>query len=115
MKTYNEIRSELESKNYSLSEIKKSIFFFSIIRFLFTESFLFVISIIPFLIGYYIITLIYGFSTVISLFYLLTHILFYFIYVKGQYKKYMLHTLIECEMMIKAFKEIKRNKKSLTK
>ena len=112
MKTFNEIKSEFESKNYSLSDIKKSIIFFSIVRFLFTELFLFAVSTIPFLIGFGIITSFYGFSPSVSIFYLVIHLLFYTFYVKGQHTKNMLPTLTECDMVIKALKEIKREKVS---
>jgi hypothetical protein len=112
MKTFNEIKSEFESKNYSLSDIKKSIIFFSIVRFLFTELFLFAVSTIPFLIGFGIITSFYGFSTAVSIFYLVIHLLFYIFYVKGQHTNNLLPTLNECDMVIKALKEIKQEKVS---
>lgn len=110
MKSFDEIKKEYESKNYTLSEIRKSIFFFSIIRLLFTELFIFIISMIPFLIGYYVITSIYGFSTIVTLFYLIVHVLFYIFYVKGEYQKNVLPTLVECDMIIEALREIKRKK-----
>lgn len=110
MKTFNEIKSEFEAKNYSLSDLKKSIIFFSIIRLLFTEVFLFAVSTIPFFIGFSIITSLYGFSTGVASFYTILHLLFYILYVKGQYNKNMLPTLRECDMVIKALKEIKSEK-----
>ena len=110
MKAFNEIKQNYQDKNYTLSDLKKSIIFFSIVRFLFTETFLFLVSAIPFLIGFGFITSIYGFSTVVSLFYLVLHLIFYVSYVKGQYTKNMLPTLQECDMTIKALKEIKSSK-----
>lgn len=110
MKTFNEIKSEFESKNYSLVDLKKSIIFFSIIRVFFTEIFLFAVSTIPFFIGFGIITSIYGFSTNVSLFYLILHLLFYTFYVKGQYTKNIQPTLKECDLIIKALKSIKSSK-----
>jgi hypothetical protein len=110
MKTFNEIKAEYEEKNYSLSDLKKSIIFFSIIRFLFTEIFLFAVSTIPFLIGFGIITSMYGFSPGVAIFYLVIHLIFYIFYVKSQFTKNLLPTLKECNMIIKALKEIKKSK-----
>lgn len=110
MKTFIEIKNEYESKNYSISDLKKSIIFFTIIKFLFTELFIFLVSTIPFLIGFGIITSFCGFSSTIACFYLITHIIFYTTYVKGQYIKNMLPSLEECNMIIKALKEIKNDK-----
>jgi len=110
MKTFNEIKSEFEAKNYSLSDVKKSIIFFNIIRVLFTEAFLFVVSTIPFLIGFGIITYMYGFSTGVSIFYLLTHLFFYIFYVKRQHTENLLPTLNECDTIIEVLKEIKKEK-----
>jgi len=110
MKTFNEIKSEFESKNYSLSEIKKSIVFFKIARILFTEAFLFVVSTIPFLIGFGVITSLYGFSPGVAIFYLVLHLLFYVFYVKGQHTKSMLPTLNECDLIINVLREIKKEK-----
>lgn len=110
MKTFNEIKSEFESKNYSLSEIKKSIIFFNIARILFTEAFLFVVSTIPFLIGFGIITYMYGFFPGVAIFYLVIHLLFYVFYVKRQHTENMLPTLNECDTIIQVLKEIKKEK-----
>ena len=110
MKTFNEIKQEYQNKDYSLSDLRNSIIFFSIVRVLFTEAFLFVVSTIPFLIGFVFIGSMYGFSTGVSLFYLVLHLIFYVSYVKGQYTKNMLPTRKECDMVIKALKEIKSSK-----
>jgi len=110
MKTYYEIKKEWEDKNYSISELKRSIIFFSIIKILFTELFFFLISTIPFLIGFFIITSFFGFITQVSLFYLIIHIIFYQLYVKRIYLKDVKNELDECEMIIKVLKEIKKSK-----
>jgi hypothetical protein len=110
MKTFNEIKSEFESKNYSLSDLKKGVILYSVIRFLFTEMFTFLVSTIPFLIGIGIITSLYGFTAGTSFFYLIIHLLFYVFYVKGVYKKQMKPTLDEVNMVIQALKEIKKEK-----
>lgn len=110
MKTFNEIKAEYEQKNYSLSDLKKGIILFSIIRFLFTEIFLFIVSTIPFLIGFGVITSMYGFSPAVATFYLVLHLIFYVFYVKSQFTKNLLPTLQECDMTIKALKEIKKSK-----
>ena len=110
MKTFNEIKQEYQNKDYSLSDLRNSIIFFSIVRVLFTEAFLFVVSTIPFLIGFVFIGSMYGFSTGVSLFYLVLHLIFYVSYVKGQYTKNMLPNRKECDMVIKALKEIKSSK-----
>ena len=54
MKTFDEIKSEFEEKNYTKKQLKSSIIGFSIIRLLFTEIATFLVSAIPFLIGYLI-------------------------------------------------------------
>lgn len=110
MKEYNEIKSEYGSKNYSLSDIRKSIIFFNIIRLLFTETFLFLISLVPFMIGIFIIVSIFGLFNVVFFFYLIIHFLFYVFYVKKEYEKNILPILLECNMIIKALKEIKSEK-----
>jgi len=110
MKTFNEIKSEFEAKNYSLSDLKKGVILYSVIRVLFTEMFLFLVSTIPFCIGFGIITSFYGFSTGISVFYLIIHLLFYVFYVKDVYKKQMKPNLDEVDMIIQALKEIKKEK-----
>lgn len=110
MKTFNEIKSEYESKDYSVSDLKKSIIFFSFVRVLFTETFMFLVSTIPFLVFFGILTSIYGFSTGISVFYLLLHLIFYVFYVKKEYTKNIQPTLEECDMIVKALKQIKENK-----
>lgn len=110
MKTFNEIKSEFESKNYSLSDLKKSVILYSVVKFLFTELFAFLISTIPFLIGFGIVTSIYGFTPGTALFYLTIHLFFYVFYVKGVYRKEMKPTFDEVNMIIQALKEIKKEK-----
>lgn len=110
MKTFNEIKSEFESKNYSLSDLNKGVILYSVIRFLFTEIFTFLISTIPFLIGFGVITYLYVFAAGAALFYLVIHLLFYVFYVKGVYRKQMKPTLEEVDMVIQALKEIKQEK-----
>jgi hypothetical protein len=112
MKTFNQVKSEFESKNYSLSDLKKGVILYSVIRFLFTEIFTFLVSTIPFLIGFGIITSFYGFASGTALFYLVIHLLFYVFYVKGVYRKQMKPTLEEVDMVIQALKEIKQEKSS---
>lgn len=110
MKTFNEIKSEYESKNYSVRDLKGSIFVFSLVRFLFTELFTFFVSTIPFLIGFGIITSHFGFSANVAIFYLVIHFLFYVFYVKRVYTKELSPSLDEVNMIIKSLKEIKKEK-----
>ena len=112
MKNYNEIKKEFVERNYSIPQLTKSIIGFFIVRFLFTELFFFLISTIPFIIGFCILTSIYGFIELVAIFYLFIHLLFYIFYVKKVYNKEVLSTLEECNMIIKALKEIKNSKKS---
>lgn len=110
MKSLDEIKEEFEQKSYSISDLTKSIIIFRILGFIFSELFLFIISSIPFIIGWLIISQTYGYSAQISLLYLLLHALFYIFYVKKLYNRDILPVLSEVKLIILALKQIKNQK-----
>lgn len=107
MKNFIEIKKELLEKNFSKKEISFLLFTLNLAKVLLTETFLAIISLIPFAVA---ISIFFEFSAQIVLFYLIGHFLFYTFYLKKEYRKEILPAYNEVKMTIKALKEIKAEK-----
>lgn len=77
MKTLDEIKKEYLDKNLTKSQIKKHLFLCKLTGILILPATTYIISMIPFLIGFSIATLINGYSTIIALFFLTSHLYVY--------------------------------------
>lgn len=110
MKSYEEIKKEFSDKNYSVSTLKKGIILFSIGKFLFSEFFIMIVSSLPFIAGYSLLTYIFGHSIFIAFFYLILHLLFFSFYVRKVYKNELSDHYKEAELIIKALRELIQQK-----
>lgn len=106
MKSRYEVKNDFKEKNYSVKELKQGIFLFKIAGFLFSEFFIFIISTIPFIIGYIILAYLFGNSSTVALFYLLMHLIFYSFYVRKIYKKELLEHYNESQLIIDVLREL---------
>jgi Ca2+-dependent lipid-binding protein len=77
MKTLEEIKKEYLDKKLTKSQIKKELFLCKLTGILILPVTTYVISLIPFFIGFGIVTLINGYSTIIALFFLTSHLYVY--------------------------------------
>ena len=110
MKTYEEIKSEFDAKNYSKKELAKTIAGFKIVRPFFTKGFLFAVSVIPFAIGFAAHAFFYGYSAIAAVVFLAAHLAFYVKYVKKEHKKEIDPSLKELDLIIKALNDLKSEK-----
>jgi hypothetical protein len=106
MKTFNEIKSGFEQKDYNRKDLNNGIFLFSIVKMLLSKISILAFSTIPFFIGLSLV----GFSTVTCLFYLVIHLAFYHFYVQKVYKNELEPIHVELDLMVTALKEIKSGK-----
>jgi hypothetical protein len=85
MKTYNEVKQEelVKTANYTKSDFNKSINLLKVASMLFTEGVMFVVTLIPFLIGIWFLNFILPFAIIL----LVAHFIYYTYFAKGVYLK----------------------------
>ena len=110
MKNYNEIMQEeiKRTENYTKSDFDKSIKLLKIVKPLFSEATFFLISMIPFLIGVFILKSAFTFAMLL----LLAHFIFYKKYAKGIYDKQIAPDKKSIECVIQVLKDLKSEKYS---
>jgi hypothetical protein len=108
MKTYNEIKQEevKRTEKYTRSDFDKSIKMLEIIKLFFSEGVFFVISMIPFLIGIFILKSVFLFAMIL----LLAHLIFYKKFVKGIYDERIAPDKKSIENVIQVLKDLKSEK-----
>ena len=108
MKTYNEIKQEeiKRTEKYTKSDFDKSIKMLEIIKTLFSEGVFFVISLIPFLIGIFILKAVFLFTIIL----LLAHLIFYKKFAKGIYDDKIAPDKKSIDMVIQVLKDLKSEK-----
>jgi hypothetical protein len=110
MKTYSEIKQEeiKRTEKYTKSDFDKSIKLLKIVKTFFSEGVFFVISLIPFLIGIFILKAVFLFTIIL----LLAHLIFYKKFVKGIYEERIEPDKKSIENVIQVLKDLKSEKYS---
>ena len=106
MKSFNEIKDELQKENFSKRKINTKIALWTLGRIIFSEASIVLITMIPFIIGLSI----FDFEPELALFYVVVHFLFYKFYLKKAYQKEFQSSIEEIKITIKVLKEIKSEK-----
>jgi hypothetical protein len=108
MKTYNEIKQEeiKRTEKYTKSDFDKSIKMLEIVKTLFSEGVFFVISLIPFLIGIFILNEVFLFAIIL----LFAHLIFYKKFAKGIYDEKIAPDKKSIDMVIQVLKDLKSEK-----
>ena len=108
MKTYNEIKQEeiKRTEKYTKSDFDKSIKALIIVKALFSEATFFFISMIPFLIGVFILKSVFTFAMLL----LLAHFIFYKKFAKGIYDDRIAPDKKSIECVIQVLKDLKSEK-----
>lgn len=108
MKTYNEIKVEevKRTENYTKSDFDKSITLLNIAKSFFTEGVFFTISLIPFLIGIFILKAVFLFAIIL----LLAHLVFYKTLAKPLYDERIVPDKKSIENIIQVLKDLKSEK-----
>jgi hypothetical protein len=110
MKTFDELKEEYQSKKYSLKEIRTAIFLFSLAKILFSDIMFFIVSSLPYVLGFVFLGYQFGFSLFLLIFYIVCHFLFWTFFAKNEYTKMVLPIYSEADMIIKILKELKSKK-----
>lgn len=110
MKTYSEIKQEeiKRTEKYTKSDFDKSIKLLKIVKTFFSEGVFFVISLIPFLIGIFILKEVFLFAIIL----LLAHLIFYKKFAKGIYDERIEPDKKSIENVIQVLKDLKSEKYS---
>ena len=108
MKTYNEIKQEeiKRTESYTKSDFDKSIKLLKIVKSFFTEGFFFLVSLIPFIIGIFVLKAIFLFAIIL----LLAHLIFYKKFAKGLYEEKIAPDKKSIEILIEVLKDLKSEK-----
>ena len=110
MKTYSEIKQEeiKRTEKYTKSDFDKSIKLLKIAKSFFTEGVFFVVSLIPFLIGIFILKAVFLFAIIL----LFAHLIFYKKFAKGIYDDKIAPDKKNIENVIQVLKDLKSEKYS---
>ena len=110
MKTYSEIKQEeiKRTENYTKSDFDKSIKLLKIAKYFFSEGLFFAISLIPFLIGIFILKEVFSFAII----FLLAHFIFYKKFAKRIYDERIAPDKKNIDMVIQVLKDLKSEKYS---
>lgn len=108
MKSYSEILQEEKerTKNYSKSDFEKSIKLLKAIKPLFSETAFFLISMVPFLIGIFILKSVFLFAMIL----LLSHYIFYKRFAKSIYEERIAPDKKSIECIIQVLEDLKSEK-----
>lgn len=107
MKTRKEFKDEFSK--YSKKDLNIGIVLFTIGGLFFSELSILILSSIPFIACYLILSSFIGFSTSVAFVYLILHLLFYIFYVR-KFNDEHNQTRQESKLIIKALKELKSEK-----
>ncbi len=110
MKTYHDLRKEINCDNASLNQVKLYLFLTQLIKILFTETFVTLCSMIPLFLFYW---LVFGISIKtmwVAGIYLFSHFLFYEFYIKNSYKKELQADYEEIMLMLIVLKDLRNEK-----
>ena len=110
MKTYHDLRKEINCDNASLNQVKLYLVLTQLLKLLFTETFVTLFSMIPFFLFYW---LVFGISIKtmwVAGIYLFSHFLFYEFYVKNIYKKDLKADYEEITLMLVVLKDLRNEK-----
>ena len=110
MKTYHDLRKEINCDNASLNQVKLYLFLTQLIKILFTETFVTLCSMIPLFLFY---GLVFGISIKtmwVAGIYLFSHFLFYEFYIKNSYKKELQADYEEIMLMLIVLKDLRNEK-----
>lgn len=115
MKSYEELRQIVYNENWSTKRIRLYLFAVYILKFLFSETVITLISAIPFFLFYWIGFGISMQTIGIAFLYLIVHFLFYIIYLRKDYRQTMLNDYLEIGLMIIVLHDWMKERKALEK
>ncbi|MFM2038442.1 MAG: hypothetical protein RL432_1381 [Bacteroidota bacterium] len=99
MKSYEDLRQEAYNENWSLKKIRFYLLGVYVLKFLYSETVITLISAIPFFLFYWL-----GFGISMKTFgiaflYFVVHFIFYVVYLRKDYRKTMLDDYLEISLM----------------
>jgi len=108
MKTYNEVKQEelVRTSNYTKSDFNKSIKLLKVACLLFSESVMFVTTLIPFLIGIWFLNFVLPFAIIL----LVAHFIYYRSFAKGLYLSKIAPDKSSIKTIIKVLSDIRDEK-----
>lgn len=115
MKSYEELRQVVYNENWSTKKIRRYLLAVYILKFLFSETVITLISAIPFFLFYWLGFGISMQTIGIAFLYFVVHFLFYVFYLRKDYRKTMLDDYLEIGLMIIVLHDWIKERKALEK
>jgi hypothetical protein len=115
MKSYEELRQEAYNESWSLRQIRFYLLGVYVLKFLFSETVLTLISAIPFFLFYWIFFGISIKTIGIAFLYFVVHFFFYVFYLRKDYRKTMLDDYNEISLMVVVVRDWIKERKAYEK